>query len=66
MVRGRSWKYVVHHDGEEFLYNLTDDPGECHNRLGDKSCRATAAELRAALEDWLTRTACPVPLPEKE
>ncbi len=66
MVRGRGWKYVVHHDGEAFLYSLTDDPGECHNRLGDKSCRATAAELRAALEDWLTRTACPVPLRDKK
>ena len=56
-ARGDGWKYVRHADGEEYLYDLTSDPGETQNRAGDGGpARAT---MRAALEQWLVETEYP-------
>ena len=31
MVRGQGWKYIRYHNGDEYLYDLTADPGETKN-----------------------------------
>ena len=35
MIRGEGWKYVLYADGEEYLYDLTRDPGETSNLAGN-------------------------------
>jgi arylsulfatase A-like enzyme len=40
MIRGDGWKYVVYADGEEFLYNHANDPGETRNLAGELSAQA--------------------------
>jgi arylsulfatase A-like enzyme len=56
MVRGRGWKYVVHDNGEEFLYDLANDPGETSNRVRDADALGRKREMRDALSAWLART----------
>lgn len=34
-LRGERWKYIDH-DGEEELYDLTEDPGETHNLVSER------------------------------
>lgn len=50
----RPWKYVLHSTGEEELYDWVNDAGEEHNRAAD--ALDIMAELRAALEQWMTHT----------
>ncbi len=51
-----SWKLV--HNGFDFdeLYNLDDDPGECHNRAADPACAAHAQRLMTLAWSYLKRT----------
>jgi arylsulfatase A-like enzyme len=59
MVRGGGWKYVVYSDGEDFLYDLTKDPGETRNLTAERSCRSRRQDLRRELRAWLDRTEYP-------
>ena len=59
MVRGRGWKYVLYPDGEEFLYNLTDDPGETINLAANPDFTDRKSEMNRELESWLLRTDYP-------
>ena len=59
MVRGDGWKYAVYSDGEEFLYDLTKDPGETRNLAAERSCLNRKSDLRRELRNWLNRTGYP-------
>lgn len=56
------WKLNCSPLGEHELYNLTDDPGETRNLLGNN--RSRARTLREDLVRWQDRTGDAVPLPE--
>ena len=53
MVRTRRWKlnYYAGNGGE--LYDLVDDPAETRNLYTDPAHRATVAELKDRLLDWM-------------
>jgi len=59
MLRGQGWKYVRYAGGEEFLYHLTEDPGEMKNLAGDPKCDARRKELAGKMDAWLARTGWP-------
>ena len=59
MVRGGGWKYAVYSDGEDFLYDLTKDPGETRNLAGERNCQSRRQDLRRELRAWLDRTGYP-------
>lgn len=46
MIRTAKWKYFFYTTGEEFLYDLENDPGEERNLIGDATYRKTADELK--------------------
>ncbi len=54
MARSLEWKYILYPGGDEYLYNLEYDRAETTNLADSEPARKT--ELRAALEEWLTRT----------
>jgi len=56
MIRGDGWKYAVYSDGEEFLYDLTKDPGETRNLAGEPARQNRKRDLRRELRVWLDRT----------
>jgi len=59
MVRSREWKYVLHQNGEEELYDLRADAAELHN-VADAPTAATAkARLASALRAHLQATGDP-------
>lgn len=45
LIVRRPWKYVLHENGEQELYNLQDDPCELVNRASEPQCRAICEEL---------------------
>lgn len=57
LTEGAGWKawrtsqfrYVVHHDGRELLFDLTCDPGEYYDVAADPAYSATLADLRHQL-----------------
>ena len=54
MIRTAQWKYFFYTTGEEYLYDLTADPGEELNLAGDPAHRALADELKArAAAGWV-------------
>jgi arylsulfatase A-like enzyme len=59
MIRGDGWKYAVYSDGEEFLYNLTRDPGETRNLAGERNLQNRKRDLRREIDAWLERTEYP-------
>ncbi|MFQ6041717.1 MAG: sulfatase, partial [Candidatus Poribacteria bacterium] len=59
MVRGRGWKYIRYSNGEEFLYDLMNDPGETRNLAGEESFQESKIELRRELGAWLLATGYP-------
>lgn len=63
MVRGQGWKYVRYRNGDEYLYDLTNDPGETRNVIADRQYANRKAKMRAALVAWLERTAWPGEMP---
>jgi len=58
MVRGHGWKYIRYggNKPEEFLYHLTDDPGETRNLIADKEYARQREKLSKELDAWLVRT----------
>jgi choline-sulfatase len=46
MIRTAKWKYFFYTTGEEFLYDLENDPGEERNLINDATYRKTADELK--------------------
>jgi arylsulfatase A-like enzyme len=52
MIRDARWKLVRYDDGDEFIYDLADDPLETTNRIAGTDTAPVAAELRAALAAW--------------
>ena len=56
MVRGRGWKYFRYADGSEYLFHLTEDPGETRNLADTPEYRAKKQELRDELTAWKRRT----------
>jgi arylsulfatase A-like enzyme len=58
MVRGQGWKYIAHPDGEEFLYNLADDPTETVDLSDDPAHTADLVRMKDALERWKAETPC--------
>ena len=53
---GRPWKYALHENGEEELFNLADDPYETENVADRDGTGSVAAELRRDLLNWCCRT----------
>ena len=56
MIRGQGWKYVRYAKAGEYLYHLTEDPGETRNLANDPQYRSRRDELAAELDAWLRRT----------
>ena len=53
MVRRDEWKLIYHHDAPLQLFNLREDPTECHDRATDPGCAGVRKDLLAlVLEDW--------------
>jgi len=59
MVRGKGWKFIRYGDGQEYLYNLSDDPGEIRNLAGRAEYRSRRDKLAAEMDKWLERTGWP-------
>ncbi len=53
MIRQGDWKLIYYHGYEPQLFNLSEDPGEVHNRADDENCQAIREELTAkVLDGW--------------
>ena len=50
MIRKGEWKYIHFTWYEDLLFNLSEDPGEFVNRVGDPSAQDILAELRRILD----------------
>ncbi len=61
MVRSARYKYVLHQQGEEELYDLAFDPGETRNLAASPSYAEIRADHRARLERHLVETGDPFP-----
>lgn len=59
MIRGKGWKFIRYHDGQEYLYDLNRDAGETRNLAHDPRYRSHRKELAAEMEEWLKRTGWP-------
>jgi len=59
MVRGKGWKFIRYGDGQEYLYDLSRDPGETKNLAGNPSYRSRRNELASEMDKWLERTGWP-------
>jgi arylsulfatase A-like enzyme len=59
MVRGKGWKFIRYHDGQEYLYNLTEDPGEINNVANEPDYRSHRKKLAAEMDKWIERTGWP-------
>ncbi|MFO7946940.1 MAG: sulfatase-like hydrolase/transferase [Armatimonadota bacterium] len=58
MVRGDGYKYIVHPDGEEFLYDINADPGEMKDLSDDPDLQEQKSHLQGLLEQWKAQTPC--------
>ncbi|MHC4123548.1 MAG: sulfatase family protein [Planctomycetota bacterium] len=58
MVRGKGYKYIQY-GKDEYLYNLTEDPGETKNLVKDSKYRSVHQEMVQELNNWLKRTNWP-------
>lgn len=56
MVRGNGWKYCIYAEGEEFLYNLQDDPLEMRDLASIPEYRDVKDRLSHERLRWLART----------
>jgi arylsulfatase A-like enzyme len=61
MIRGQGWKYIRYGrgPGQQFLYHLTDDPGETRNLADDPRYAAKVKEMSDEIDAWLQRTNWP-------
>lgn len=54
MIRTDRWKYFFYTSGEEYLYDMHNDPGEVHNLVDSPEHRALVMELRERASDgWI-------------
>ncbi|WFB36154.1 sulfatase-like hydrolase/transferase [Kiritimatiellota bacterium B12222] len=61
MCRTSSHKYVRRYGELDELYDLTRDPREQQNRIGDPAYREILSELRERLTDWYMETCDVIP-----
>ncbi len=58
MIRTAKWKYFFYTNGEEYLYDMENDPKEEDNLITNPAYRKTANELRQkALMGWIDKPA---------
>lgn len=53
MIRSKHWKYIWNTTDTDELYDLTDDPNELTNRIGDPGCQELIREYRRLLYERL-------------
>lgn len=56
MIRGNGWKYIKYHNGQEFLYDLENDPGELRNLSDDPEYLDVKNEMSKELTVLLQKT----------
>jgi arylsulfatase A-like enzyme len=56
MIRGQGWKYLRYLEGDEYLYNYQEDPGEIKNLINDPKSQNMRTKLSNELNAWLKRT----------
>ncbi len=56
MIRGKGHKFIWYNDGQEYLYDLKEDPAETKNLVSDPRYRCSRKELIAEMTNWLKRT----------
>jgi arylsulfatase A-like enzyme len=56
MVRGNGYKYIEYPDGQRFLYDLKQDPGEVDNVWDRHEYRSIVEHMSRALLQWQIRT----------
>ena len=56
MIRGEDWKYVRYEDGQEYMYDLSDDPGETRNLADATQHLRQREKLAGVMDRWLERT----------
>lgn len=61
MVRTKDWKYIYRAQGDSELYDLTADPHELHNLIGEERHVPIQAQLQQKLLAWYQETADTVP-----
>ncbi|MBC7317562.1 MAG: DUF4976 domain-containing protein, partial [Chloroflexi bacterium] len=61
MCRTKRYKYVRRLYEEDELYDLYEDPGELHNRIGDPALKGVLAELKDRMLTWYLETCDVVP-----
>jgi len=59
MVRGNGWKYLRYENGQEYMYDLSQDPGETRDLAGDTKHRRGREKLAGVMDEWLRRTGWP-------
>jgi arylsulfatase A-like enzyme len=59
MVRGDQWKYIRYWDGDEYLYDLSQDPGEAGDLAHVAQYRGRKEEMIRVLDAWKANTHCP-------
>ena len=60
MIRTDQWKYTWRYPkGPDELYDMTSDPGERHNLVGNPRVESTIQELRTQLDTFFTQYADP-------
>jgi len=62
MIRSENWKYVRRLYDTDELYDMADDPQECHNRVNYPALADVRAELDQAIIEWFLETGDAVPL----
>ena len=60
MVRGNGWKYVRYENAQEYMYDLSQDPGETKDLAGDPQHVRRREKLAGVMDEWLKRTGWPV------
>ncbi len=55
MIRGKGFKLVRYENGQEYLYNLKNDPGETKGWADYPAYQAIRKELSTELDNWLKR-----------
>lgn len=61
MIRDSRYKYISRSAGQDELYDLSDDPGEMHNRIDDPALAAEQSRLQREMLKWLQATCDVVP-----
>ncbi|MGE9268216.1 MAG: sulfatase [Verrucomicrobiales bacterium] len=64
IIREGDWKLIHYYeDGRDELYQLASDPSEQNDLAAQE--KATAAQLRAKLDQWLSETGARLPQPDE-